>query len=91
LVNYIASGFDPARFWKITPRLFVIEMGGAELRTEIRRREIWFTAMLPNLQKPFSLEEFAKGSRDRSADVSRCLAEWDKVDAALAANRNKAA
>jgi len=29
LTSYIAAGFDPARFWEITPRLYAHEMAGA--------------------------------------------------------------
>jgi hypothetical protein len=85
LRGYIAAGFDPARFWKITPRLFALEMEGASDRAEIRRQEIWFTAMLSSLKKPPSLAEFT-GKKSRS-DLAECLAQWDKVDAALARRR----
>lgn len=85
------AGFDPARFWDITPRLFALEMDAAADRTHLRMREIWFGAMLPNLKNPPSLEEFSGGRRDRRSEIIRCLAAWDKVDAALAANRNTAA
>jgi hypothetical protein len=41
LVAYISAGFDPARFWKITPRLLMLEMQGAMRRREMRRVEMW--------------------------------------------------
>lgn len=85
--SYIAVGFDPARFWAITPRLYVLEMDGAAEAIEMRRREIWFGAMLPHLKKPPSIEEFTgKQSRSHLAD---CLAAWDRVDAALARNKQR--
>lgn len=84
------AGFDPARFWKITPRLYVFEMESAADKAEIRLREVWFSGMLSSLKKPPTIEEFSRGTRARS-DIAACLMQWDKVDAALAANRNKAA
>jgi hypothetical protein len=51
-------GFDPARFWEITPRLFAAEMEGAVRRARIERSHIWWGAMLPHLETPMSLERF---------------------------------
>jgi len=86
LKEYIAAGFDPARFWDLTPRLFVTEMEGAALRAESRRTEIWFTAMLPQLKDPPSLADFVGGKSGQRAEMVRCINAWDKIDRALAAN-----
>jgi len=64
-------------------------MDGAALRYERQRRDIWFGAMLPNLEKVPSLEEFATGKRDSQADIAKCIAAWDAVDRALAMNQKK--
>ena len=80
--NYIAAGFDPARFWDLTPRLYVTEMEGAEQRAKVRRSEIWFTAMLPQLKQVPSHQEFV-GGRDPKADKAACIAAWDRLDRVL--------
>ena len=63
-------------------------MEGAADKAEIRAREIWWSGMLSRLEKPPTLDEFSGGRRN-SNNIANCLAQWDKVDAALA--RNKAA
>jgi hypothetical protein len=87
LQNYIAAGFDPARFWDITPRLFLIEMEGAALRMRRERELVWWGAMLPHLKKPVSFEQFvgvADPVQSRADRVRQFHAAWDKIDAALA-------
>jgi hypothetical protein len=84
LKNYIAAGFDPARFWDITPRLFMTEMEGAAMRSENRRAEIWMTAMLPHMDKPIQFQEFVTGEKDKRAEILKCISAWDKIDRALA-------
>lgn len=32
LENYVAAGFEASAFWRLTPRLFVVEMNGAKRR-----------------------------------------------------------
>ncbi|WP_092886901.1 hypothetical protein [Roseicitreum antarcticum] len=56
--NYIAAGFDPARFWEITPSLMSIEMDGAAERQKRERAMVWCSAMLPHLKKPPKFEQF---------------------------------
>ena len=34
LQDYVSVGFDPAAFWRLTPRLYVAHMKGAEARLE---------------------------------------------------------
>lgn len=65
-------------------------MAGAQKRAERRRENVWFSAMLPNLKKPPTLQEFVGGKKDKSRDIARFVEAWDKVDSALAANRNRA-
>jgi hypothetical protein len=56
--EWIASGLDPARFWGITPRLYMIEMEGAVERARRARELVWFTAMLPYLKEKQTLAQF---------------------------------
>lgn len=58
LESYIAAGFDPARFWAITPAMYAIEMKGAARRLEIERSHVWWGAMLPHLKDPPSFADF---------------------------------
>jgi len=45
--------------------------------------------MLPNLKEPIGLYEFVHGEKDRRADIVKFVGAWDKIDRALAANKNK--
>ena len=81
--SYIAAGFDPARFWGLTPRLFVLEMEGAAERMKHERAMIWWGAMMPHSKEPVSFEKFTGYKPDRSEEIRRWAAAWDKVDAAL--------
>lgn len=58
-------------------------MAGAALRSQERRAEIWFTAMLPHFEKPLPFDEFVTGEKDKRAEIAACLAAWDRVDRAL--------
>lgn len=87
--HYIAAGFDPARFWDITLRLYSLEMEGAIQRIENRRGEVWFAAMLPHLKETPSLHEFMTGAKDKRADLIKCIDAWDKIDRALISSRSK--
>lgn len=85
--NYIGAGLDPARFWDITPRLYLIEMEGVGLRLRRERELVWWGAMLPHLDKPRSLEDFVTPpdpAKSRADRVRQFHAAWDKIDAALA-------
>jgi hypothetical protein len=66
-------------------------MAGAFKRAERVRENVWFSAMLPNLKKPPTLDEFVGGKKDKTRELTRFLEAWDRVDAALAANKNRAA
>ena len=50
LRSYIAAGFDPERFWSLTPRLYCLHMEGAaqriERELESQNRQAWNTAAL---------------------------------------------
>lgn len=81
--DYIAAGFDPARFWEITPRLYVLEMQAAQERLKRERAMVWWTAMMPHAKEPPSFEAFTGYKPDRSEQIKRWAAAWDKVDRAL--------
>ena len=64
-----------------------MEMDGVALR---RRRQVeddraraWMVAYLGRVEKVPRLEEFTGIKPDPAADFARCLAAWDKIDAAL--------
>lgn len=57
-------------------------MDGAALRSQERRAEIWFTAMLPQLEKPIPFDDFVTGKKDKRAEIAACLAAWDRLDRA---------
>ena len=59
-------------------------MKGAAKRAENRRAEIWMQAYMPNMDKPVDFHEFVFGEKDNRAELLKCLASWDKIDAALA-------
>lgn len=59
------------------------------MRIERERSLAWFSAMLPHLKKPMTLEEFTGHKPDRSDDLRRCIEAWNKVDAALRRNRGR--
>ena len=56
------------------------------MRMQERRAEVWYTAMLPSLEKPPTLAEFVDGKKDKRAELVACLSAWDKIDRALARN-----
>ena len=58
--TYVAAGFDPARFFDITPRLMSVEMDGAAERRQHERAMVWYGAMLPHFKKPPSFDQFVK-------------------------------
>lgn len=86
--DYVAAGLPPDRFWQITPRLFHTEMTGAIARRKEERVMTWFGAMLPHLKKPIPLDQFIGGEK-KATDITAWKAAWDKVDRALAANKNR--
>ena len=81
--SYIAAGFDPARFWKLTPRLFVLEMEGAGERDKRERALIWWGAMMPHLKDPPKFEHFTGIQPDRNIRVEQWVKAWDRADRAL--------
>lgn len=80
------AGFDPARFWDLTPRLFALEMQGAADRMQHERAMIWSGAMLPYLKKTPSFEEFTGYKPDHSEQIKRWVSAWDRIDLALGRN-----
>lgn len=83
LKHYIAAGFDPARFWKITPRLYALEMDGAAERRKQERSMVWWGAMMARMEKPPTFEKFTGIEPDRETLVQRWVEAWDRADAAL--------
>ena len=71
-------GFDPAQFWKITPRLYVLEIEGAAKRIEREKAMIWWGAMLPHMKKPPTFSEFTgiKTAKLKGHDWEYELAAW---------------
>lgn len=65
LNSYIVAGFDPARFWAITPRLYVLEMNGALERVRNDRAMVWWGAMMPHLKHPPKLDQFVRPVRQK--------------------------
>lgn len=88
-ITYVAAGLDPARFWKITPRMMALELEGAAIRIARERELVWLGAMLPYFKKTPSLEEFAGQKPDRAERARRFHSAWDKIDAALSRNHKK--
>jgi hypothetical protein len=84
----MAAGLDPARFWEITPRLYVAEMQGAAERARHERASVYWGAILPHMKKPPSFKEFVDG-KSTPHDVKSWSAAWDRIDKALARNRRK--
>ncbi|MFD1913799.1 hypothetical protein [Halodurantibacterium flavum] len=64
-------GFDPDAFWRLTPRLYVIQMQGAlaRIRGEARARieAAWLTAMLSRATRIPPLEQLLRGPEGRPA------------------------
>lgn len=77
-------GLDPDRFWRITLRLVALELAGAEMRQQRDRENIWFSAMLPYLEKPPTLAQFAGGKPDPKERAKDFNERWDRIDRALA-------
>lgn len=89
LRDYIAAGFVPEAFWRLTPRLYLTHMEGAAKRLSRERELVWFGAMLPRLRKPIPLETFVGGAPDRAARVQQFHAAWDRIDRALARHEHR--
>ena len=55
LAGYVAAGFEPAAFWKLTPRLYQVHMRGAHERMQrehdARVWLAWHTAFLPQAKR----------------------------------------
>lgn len=80
---YISAGLPPERFWQITPRLLALEMAGAQRRLAREREMVWFSAMMPHLKTPPSLQNFVGRVEAPAERAARFHAAWDKVDRAL--------
>jgi hypothetical protein len=78
LKQYIAAGLDPARFWELTPRLYVVEMEGAADRAKVDRAMVWYGAMLPHFKKPPSFDDFvspAKRKERQDPEIMQSMLE----------------
>lgn len=83
LSNYIAAGFDPAAFWRLTPRLYVAHMHGAAARMGREHKErawlAYHTAYLPLQKKAVKLEDLSGGAKakPRKKTWAEQLAAWE--------------
>ncbi|MCW1932610.1 hypothetical protein [Pararhodobacter zhoushanensis] len=85
--DYIAAGGCPARFWDLTPRLFVLEMEGMVARQQREQAMVWWGATMPRMKKPPSFEEFTGIKPRRGQNLAACIAAWDRIDRALMRNK----
>jgi hypothetical protein len=73
------AGFDPAVFWDLTPRLYLIHMRGAAERQNAATRRLrvlaWNTATLTRAKKLPSAKQFIAGDdhKVRGADALAML------------------
>lgn len=86
---YIGAGGDPARFWELTPQLYLIELEGLAERHKRERAMIWHAAALHRVQRLPEFDGFVSGG-SRRMDVKAWVSAWDKVDRALIKNRKRA-
>lgn len=83
LESYIAAGLDPAAFWSLTPRLYLVHMTGASARLEREHKDrawlAYHTAYLPDVKKRPKLEDLTgEPSRARRAKTwEQQLAAWE--------------
>lgn len=98
-MDYIAAGFDPSAFWRLTPRQFDLHMQGAQARIEreldAMNRHAYsiaalsgaaFAGQLPKFEKAFGRKvQPGKPQSDASMEASlRVLAvAWGAVNAEL--------
>jgi hypothetical protein len=73
--NWVAAGFDPARFWNITPREVEREMTAARKRREIEADErmslAWYIAAFTRVEaKKFPKLKDVIGKRARQSQPS---------------------
>lgn len=81
---WIESGFDEARFWKQTPRLFAISVAarGRVIEREQHARAwlAWHTAALPRMDKFPSLETVMgvkrQVRRQSVSEMEAAMAAW---------------
>jgi hypothetical protein len=66
----------------------MLEMEGAAKRFARERELVWWGAMMPHLEKPVSLEDFAGHPVDRAERARRFNAAWDKIDRSLARSKS---
>lgn len=75
LSEYVAAGFDPAAFWSLTPRLYLVQMRGAgeRLKREHEGRAwlAWHSAALDRAKKLPALRRFVTGRAARPQRQSR--------------------
>lgn len=89
LRSYIAAGFDPARFWDLTPRLYAVEMAGAGDRAKRERALVWWGGMISRAAEPPDFEAFTGCRPDKATAIKRWAAAWDKVDAGLGRRKKR--
>ena len=67
LESYVSAGLPPGRFWKISPRLYMIEMRGAAARLDRDHNErawaAWHIAYLPMAKRAVPLSDLLVGMK----------------------------
>ncbi len=62
---YVSAGFDPAAFWELSPRLYLIQMQGARKRLEAEHENrawlAWHVEALRRCEKMPDLQKFVAG------------------------------
>lgn len=61
----------------------LLELRGADMRERKHRENIWFSAMLPYLEKPPKLEDFLRTKLEPKERAKAFHAGWDRIDRAL--------
>lgn len=84
--DYIAAGLPPGRFWKITPRLFDLELRGAARRLD-REHNLaafvaWHAAYLPMMKRTVRLSDLMVGQvKPPPVSWEDQLAAWESYAA----------
>ena len=86
---YVSAGLPPGRFWRITPRLYLMEMRGAGARLDREHRErAWLAHTVAALGrvhgKSFpSLDDLVRPKRTEPISADRLLDLATRWDAAV--------
>jgi hypothetical protein len=86
LVAYISAGLPPDRFWRLSPRLYMLEMKGASAKLDREHRDrawlAWHAAYLPDAKRRPKLEELIGGKmKHHPKPWQDQLAAWQRYAA----------